>query len=88
MLTKEDIEQLRVVVRDEIRAAEVVTRSDLTKFATKAELAKSTSEILRHIRDSQNAIIAFFDDRYIDLRERVERLENAMGLPPLGNGPH
>lgn len=35
------------------------------------------------IRKDQKTIISFFDNEYLELRKRIERLEHHLNLPPL-----
>lgn len=42
---------------------------------------KTMKEDISKIREDQNTIIAFFDSHYLDLRKRVERIEEVLNLP-------
>lgn len=64
MLTKNDIQQIRGVVREEV----------------KKEIVASEKRTGRKLRKMQNAIIQYHDEYAIYLRKRIEKLEEHTGL--------
>ena len=66
----------------------MLTKSDLKEIdlivskRIKAEL-KSVKDDASQIRKDIKTIINFFDKEYLELRKRIERLENHLNLPPL-----
>lgn len=62
MLDKNDLVEISKIVRGQ------------TQAAVKIEL-KSIKQDIKKVRQDQNVIIKFFDEEYLDLRQRVERLE-------------
>ena len=67
MITKDELNQI----------------GDLMDNRLNKQLKKTKQEILRAVRKSQNEIIAFFSDNYLELRKRVERIEDFLHLPPI-----
>ncbi len=51
---------------------------DISKVISK-EL-KPLKEDIKKVRQDQNAIIKFFDEEYLDLRQRVEKLEQKVSV--------
>ena len=49
---------------------------------TKKDINQTKVDIT-HIRKDQKIIINFFDNAYLDLRGRIERIENYLKLPKL-----
>lgn len=72
MLTKNDLSQIRKAVKEELVTHP--TKNDLTK-----ELRPIKDDIT-HIRKDIKAIVSFFDREYLELRRRVERIEEHLGL--------
>lgn len=90
MLTKNDLEQIRDVVRDEVKAA---VNSELRAVRTEVgeQIREFKSEIGTQmkgmekrldnkIRKVQNSIIRYHDDYAIFLRGRIEKLEEHTGI--------
>jgi len=92
MLTKSDLNQIKGLFKD------VATREDLNNFATKEDLKslakQSDLEIIKkdvktiksdtvNIRKDMKTVVSFFDREYLELRKRVERLEEVLKLDPL-----
>lgn len=69
MLTKRDLDQIRKAIQDELSAL----RKD----------NKTIKEDISQIRKDIKTIVNFFDKEYLELRERVDRLEQHLNLPPL-----
>ncbi len=63
MLTKDELNQIRGIVKEENKAS-----------------LKPVKEDIKQIRQDQNRIIAFFDKSYINLRSRVEKIEEVLGI--------
>lgn len=74
MLTKNDIGKIRNTIKEV-----ALTKEDAKRFATKSDI-KPIKEDISKIRRSLNDIIGFFDDEYIRLRKRVERIEQHLGI--------
>jgi glycine cleavage system pyridoxal-binding protein P len=53
-------------------------------FQTRAELQEESRSIkrsLREIKDSLHTIIDFFDEQYLDLKQKVQKIEQHIHLP-------
>lgn len=72
MLTKQDLQAINKSFESQTKNLE----SKLTN-TLKREL-KPVKQDIKKIRQDQNAIIKFFDEEYLDLRQRVEKLEQAV----------
>jgi hypothetical protein len=74
MLEKSDLQQIRTIVRTEVRTEigrEIApVRKDVKML--KADVSK--------IRKDINLIIEVFDNEHIDLRNRVDQLEEKVGI--------
>lgn len=89
MLTKSDLKSLNQTVRKAIKeeavtkneAKSFVRKEDLENFVTKDDL-KPIKQDLAKIRKDMSTITDFFDKEYLDLRNRVERIEEHLGLLP------
>jgi len=68
MLTKDDLKQIRGVVRDEVKS-EVGT-----------QLKATEKRLDRKLHKLQNSVIQYHDEYAIYLRERIEKLEKHTGL--------
>lgn len=68
MLTKDDLQQIRGVVREEVKS-EVGT-----------QLKATEKRIDTKLRKLQNSVIQYHDEYAIYLRERIEKLEQHTGL--------
>lgn len=74
MLTKNDLSQIRTVIRDEIGGlkSDVSTlKSDVTGL--KKDMAKANKKL--------DVVIDFFDTENLELKTRVKRIENHLGFP-------
>lgn len=67
MLTKTDLSQIKKIVQEETT---VVIGKKL----------KPIKQDIAQIRNDQKTIISFFDKEYLDLRKRVERIEEHLSL--------
>ena len=74
MLNKSDLSQIRKTVQEAL--GEHPTKADLAK-----ELKPIKSDVAK-IRKDIDAIISLFDREYVDLRKRVARIEEHLGLSP------
>ena len=70
MLTKSDLSQIQKIVNTESK--KVITQE-----------LKPIKEDITHIRKDTKIIVNYFDREYLQLRKRVERLENHLHLSPL-----
>lgn len=85
MLAKDDLFQIREIIRDETRKIvreELKVEIDPLKQDVK-EL-KSEVKVLRKdvtkIREDTNTIVNYFDREYLELRNRVENIEQHLGI--------
>jgi len=74
MLTKTDFAQIKKIVHEEVQTE--------TRKVVREEL-KPIKEDVAKIRKDIKTIVAFFDREYLELRHRVERIENHLNLPAL-----
>lgn len=70
MLTKDDLAQIRGVVKEEIQAEVVSLKKDVQI------LRKDVSKIRKDV----GTIVNYFDREYIELRQRIENIENHLGI--------
>lgn len=78
-LTKNDLQQIRSIVREEVRDEVKVQLDPVHKEI------KTIKKDIVHIRKDINTIINFFDREYLELRSRIERIEDYLKLPPSNN---
>jgi len=69
MLTKSDLKNIGDIVQNEIQPV----RRDIKTLKT--DVTK--------IRKDMNMVLGYLDKEYIDLRKRVERIEEHLGLPSI-----
>lgn len=72
MLTKSDLSQIRKAVKEE-----------LANHPTKTDLAKELRPIkddMAHVRKDIKVIVSFFDREYLELRRRVQIIEQHIGI--------
>lgn len=88
MLTKDDLGQIKNVVKDEIApAGKKVSTLEKDMKSVKRDvstLKKDVSTMKRDMAESRNDIktlIAYFDRDYITLRKRVDPIEEHLGIP-------
>lgn len=74
MLTKSDFQSIESIFAKKIKI-------DIEPLLEKK--LKPIKEDISKIRKSQNEIIAFFDEEYLSLRKRVDRIESHLNLSPL-----
>ena len=61
-------EETRNIIREEIASELKPLKQDM----------KAVKQDIKKIRQDQNSIIKFFDEEYLELRERVEKLEEVV----------
>lgn len=94
MLTKTDLSQIRKIIREEVETESKSLREDIQgeiKLA-RIEIQKEVSALKDKVKNLEIAlskiqkdirkIVNFFDEEYLTLRRRVERLEEHLNLPP------
>ncbi len=85
MLTKTDLHKIKQAIKEvavtKEEAKSFATKDDLKSFATKDDL-KPIKQDLAKIRKDMSTITDFFNKEYLDLRNRVERLEEHLGIVP------
>lgn len=95
MLTKTDFLQIRKIIREEVETESKSLQEDLQgeiKLA-RIEIQKDIRDLKGKIKDLEIAtgkvqkdikkIVGFFDEEYLQIRKRVERLEEHLNLPSL-----
>jgi len=93
MLTKTDFLQIRKIIREEIEVESKSLQEDLQgeiKLA-RIEIQKDIRDLKSKIKDLEissnkiqkdiKKIVGFFDEEYLQVRKRVERLEEHLNLP-------
>jgi len=93
MLTKTDLLQIRKIIREEIEAESKPLQEDLRGEIklSRIEIQKDIRALKNKIKDLEisnnkiqkdiKKIVGFFDEEYLQVRKRVERLENHLNLP-------
>ena len=95
MLTKTDFLQIRKIIREEVETESKSLQEDLRgeiKLA-RIEIQKDIRDLKGKIKDLEIAtgkiqkdikkIVGFFDEEYLQIRKRVEHLEEHLNLPSL-----
>jgi predicted nucleic acid-binding Zn-ribbon protein len=87
MLTKSDLDQIRGVVQEELKPVKAdigILKSDVgTLRKDVGALKKDVSTVKQDvamIRKDMKTITNFFDREYLELRKRVERIEEHLSL--------
>ena len=70
MLTNQDLNQIRGIVKEEISAEVGPLKKDIKTL--KSDVAEIRKDIKR--------IVNFFDREYLELRNRVENIEQHLGI--------
>lgn len=77
MLTKNDLSQIRKIVREEVEVESKSSKEDL-----RGEIKLARIEIQGDIRQLAERV-KNLDQEYLKLRKRIGRLEEHLGLPSL-----
>ena len=88
MLTKDDLSliaklldsRLEVKLESKFNSKLKSIKGDISNI--KSNITNIKSDIT-NIRRDQKTIVTFFDKEYLNLRERIERIETHLGLPAL-----
>jgi len=75
MLTKQDLSQITTIVRKETKQIVQTETSMIVQEETR-DMKKDIASIRKDIKQ----IVSFFDREYLELRNRVERIELHLGL--------
>ncbi len=95
MLTKDDLSliaklldsRLEVKLESKFNSKLKSIKGDISNIKSnitniKSDITNIKSDIT-NIRRDQKTIVTFFDKEYLNLRERIERIETHLGLPAL-----
>lgn len=94
MLTKTDLTQIRKIVREEIETESKSLKEDLLgeiklvrielqkEIRALASRVKNIEIAIKKIQKDIKSIINFFDKESLQLRKRIERIEDRLNLPP------
>jgi len=94
MLTKTDLNQIRKVVREEIEGESKSLKEDLQGEIklVRIEIQKDIRALTNRVKSLEIAtnkiqkdiksIINFFDKEFLQLRKRVEKVEEHLNIPP------
>lgn len=77
MLTKQDLNSIRVVVRDEIKSELVPVRKDISTLQKNVTVVKQNVKKLRRDLDKT---IDFFDKTSLSTRQKVNKTRSDLGL--------
>ena len=77
MLTKQDLSQIQHIIHSETRK---IVQEETRKIVQ--EELKPVKDDITHIRKDVKLIITFFDREYLELRARVEKIEQHLNLQP------
>lgn len=82
MLTKDDLKEIRVLIREEVRPiikaeVEPVIRKVIEPLKKDIKVIKGD---ITKIRRGINMIVALFDENYISLWQRVDKNEEKLGI--------
>jgi hypothetical protein len=88
MFTKQDLDILRKTIKQEFQLELTSVKQDLKSIRNeiREEVLPIKNDLktmkidITHIRKNQKTIINFFDREYLDLRERVERIEEVLKI--------
>ncbi len=72
-MTKDDLKQIREIVQEEVDPL----KKDVKELKGDVKTLKSD---VSAIRKDIKQIVTFFDHEYLELRERVEKIENHLGI--------
>jgi Skp family chaperone for outer membrane proteins len=81
MLTPDDLHQIDETLTKRIKAELEPVRKEVAK-QIKEEILPIREDIT-HIRKDIKTIVNYFDREYLTLRNRIERIEQHLGLHPI-----
>lgn len=76
MLTKEDLQQIKNIVKGETDPL----RDDIKELKTDMKVVKKD---ITKIRKDIDTVVSVFDRDYLELRQRIDRLEEYLKIPNL-----
>jgi predicted nucleic acid-binding Zn-ribbon protein len=79
MLSKDDLKEIQTIVQTETSNAVEKAIAPLKK-----DIKTLTSDVTQ-IRSDMKTLVNFFDKEYLELRKRVERIEEHLRLSPVAN---
>jgi hypothetical protein len=79
MLTKQDLSEIQKIIQQE---TSVIVEKAINPIKKDIKTIKSD---ISQIRSDIKTVINFFDKEYLELRKRVERIEEHLNLPPASN---
>lgn len=74
MLTKDDLSQIKIIVQDETRK---IIKEEIDPLKKDVKTLRSDVSV---IRKDIKQIVTFFDHEYLELRKRVENIEQHLGI--------
>lgn len=77
MLTKDDLREIRGIVKDEIKTEIDPLKKDVKEL--KGDVKTLRTDVSK-IRKGMDTIVSSFDREYLELRERVENIEHHLGI--------
>jgi hypothetical protein len=87
MLTSQDLSEIQKIIRKETKSI-VQEETSLIVEKAMAPIKKDLKTIksdMTQIRSDVKTIVNFFDKEYLELRKRVERIEEHLSLSPENN---
>ncbi len=82
MLTKNDLQQIQSIVKTEVQQETKRIVQKETRKIVREELVP-IKKYIAQIRNDMKTIANFFDREYLELRKRVERIEEHLYLSPI-----
>ena len=91
-LTKSDFSQIKTIVQDSVKPLDSRLKRVETKIVnvekdvqqTKTKLTNVAKDV-KKIKKDTSLIVEVFDDDYLKLKARVERIERFLKITPLAN---
>lgn len=87
MLTSQDLSEIQKIIQKETKSI-VQEETSLIVEKAIAPIKKDIKTIksdISQIRSDVKTVINFFDKEYLELRKRLERIEDHLNLPPISN---
>lgn len=78
MLTKDDLSQIKGIIQDETR--KIVKEELKIEIDPLRRDVKILQKDVTKIRKDVGTIVNYFDREYLELRERVEKIEHHLGI--------